>query len=230
MIVAMKLITMLLILAAPLVLAESHEELIDHAFESIEDNPRERWSFTRTDNDGEITSIGHYDPSLAVAERWDLVSIDGRVPGADEIEKYRKERGSEEEDDSGGNDQYRSIMKEGSAALIDETDEFWLFAFEPVGESTEEAEFMASVDGTLKIVKDGEYVASITLQNSKAIKPGNGVKIQNFFTLMEFAPSQPGGPVLLTGIQVKVKGRAMRVIKFDELETATWSGYEHVLD
>ena len=114
---------MFLILAAPLVFAESHEELIDRAFESIEDNPSERWSFTRTDSDGESTFIGHFDPRLAVAEQWNLVSIDGRAPDADEIENYRKERGYEEEDDSDGSEEYRSIMKEGSATLIDETNE-----------------------------------------------------------------------------------------------------------
>lgn len=232
MMVIMKLTTMFLFLflSAPLSIAESPKELIDRAFGLIEDNPRARWSFTRTDYDGEITSIGHYDPRLAVAKQWNLVSIDGRIPSADEIERYRKERASEGEDDSGGNDQYRSLMKEGSATLIHETDEFWLFAFEPVGDSPEEAEFMASVDGTLKITKNDEYVASIMLQNNKAIKPGSGVKIQNFFTLMEFEPSQPGGRVLLAGIQVVVEGRAMGVIKFDELETVTWSCYEQVLD
>ncbi|MGI9200630.1 MAG: hypothetical protein ACR2QL_06205 [Woeseiaceae bacterium] len=226
----MKLIATILILTAPLVSAESHDELIDRAFASIEDNPRERWSFTRADSDAESTSVGHFDPRLTTARQWTLVSIDGRAPNADEVETYRNQRESEEKDESDDTEDYQSIMKEGSVALIDETEEFWLFSFQPVGDTPEDEEFMAHVDGTLKIVKDGEFVAHITLQNSETIKPGAGVKIHEFFTLMEFAPSQPDGIVLLTSMQLSVKGKAMFVVKIDESETITWSGYERVLN
>jgi hypothetical protein len=163
--VTMKPLAICLLLLTSLALAESHEDLIDRAFESVDD-----------------------EKELA------------------------------------------SIVNRESVVLLDETDSFWLFGFRPTVDSEDEQVFMKSVEGTLKINKEGHYVAVITLQNKNTIKPGKGVKIKTFFTRLEFAPIQEGGPALPRSVQATVKGKAFLVIKFDETETVTYSDFEQAYD
>ena len=75
---------------------------------------------------------------------------------------------------------------------------------------------MEAVNGRLRIVKEGPYVAELTLENKRPIKPGKGVRIKTFYTHLEFAPVEKGGPALPQMITVEVKGRAMLVVGFDE--------------
>lgn len=212
-------------------LAETHEELIDRAFEAVEDDLSARWSYTRTEEDQDGVYVGRYDPRQPESERWTLITVDGREPSADETEDYLEQRNraqaSDPDDDEKG---LSSIMAKGSAVLLDETDSFWLFGFKPLGDSEDDKAFMESVDGTLKIVKDGHYVAEISLQNSSPIKPAKGVKIKAFFTRLAFAPIEDGGPALPRSIQASIQGKAFLVMNIDETETVTFSEFEQVLD
>jgi hypothetical protein len=229
--VTMKPLAICLLLVTSLALAESHEDLIDRAFESVEDDLSARWSYTRTDQDGDGVFVGHYDPRLPESDRWSLISVDGLEPSADEIEDYREQRAEEQENDSDDDEnELASIVNRESVVLLDETDSFWLFGFQPTADSEGEQEFMKSVEGTLKIIKEGHYVAVITLQNRDTIKPGKGVKIKEFFTRLEFAPIQEGGPALPRSVQATVKGKAFLVVKFDETETVTYSDFEQAYD
>jgi hypothetical protein len=229
--VTMKPLAICLLLVTSLALAESHEDLIDRAFESVEDDLSARWSYTRADQGGDGISIGHYDPRLPESDRWSLTSVDGREPSADEVEDYREERTQEQEDDSDDDEKkLDSIVNKGSVVLLEETASFWLFGFQPTADSEDEQVFMKSVEGTLKIIKEGHYVAVISLRNSGPIKPGKGVKIKEFFTRLEFAPIQEGGPALPRSVQATVKGKAFLVVKFDETETVTYSDFEQAYD
>lgn len=226
----MKSLAVILVLFAPLAFAESQDELIERAFAAVEDDLRGRWSFTRTEEDKERSSVGRYDPRLPEAERWQLVSVDGREPTAEEIEDYIEQRSGEQdksdEDDKG----LGAIVSEGSATLIEETDSYWLFSFVPSADSEDEKAFMSEVDGRLKIVKDGHYVAEISMQNDGTIKPGKGVKIKEFSTRLEFAPIEKGGPALPRRVRASVQGKAFLVVKIDEAETVTFSEFERVID
>lgn len=226
----MKQLAICLPLLATLAFAESHEELINRAFEALEDDLSRHWSYTHTQEDSEGVYVGRYDPRLPDAERWELLSVDAREPTASETEYYlerrRKEQDEKAEDDGG----FDSVAKDGSIALVEETDSYWLFSFEPVADSEEDMDFLESVDGTLRVNKDGHYVAEMTLQNRGTIKPGKGVKIERFLTRLAFAPIHEGGPVLPLSIEATIKGRAFLVVKFDEKEKVTYSNFERVLD
>lgn len=227
----MKLLAICWLLSASLALAESHEDLIDRAFEAVEDDLSARWSYTRTEEDEEGVSEGRFDPRLPESERWRLLSVDGRAPTTDETEDYLQRRnGGQESESEGEEDELKSMVEPGSAVLLEETDSFWLFGFRPAGDSEEDRAFMESVDGTLRIIKDGHYVAEISLRNSGTIKPGKGVKIKEFFTQLEFAPISEGGPALPQRVQASVKGKAFMVVKIDQTQTVTFSEFAQVLD
>jgi hypothetical protein len=225
----MKPLAICLLLCAVSAFAESYETLIDRAFEALEDDLSRDWSYTHTQENSEGLYVGRYDPRLPEAERWNLISVDAREPTARETEDYREQRRKEqgEPDDDRG---FESLAKEGSIALVEETDSYWLFSFEPAGDSEEDMDFMESVDGTLRVNKDGHYVAEMTLQNRSTIKPGKGVKIEKFLTRLAFAPTHEGGPVLPQSVEAAIKGKAFLVVKFDEHEKVTYSNFERVLD
>ena len=219
----------LLLFAAP-AFAESHEELINRAFEALEDDLSRHWSYTHTQENSEGLYVGRYDPRLPEAERWDLISVDAREPTASETQDYLKQRHKEQDDDADDDSGFESVAKGGSIALVEETDSYWLFSFEPVADSEEDLDIMESVDGTLRVNKDGHYVAEMTLQNRGTIKPGKGVKIDKFLTRLAFAPIHEGGPVLPLSIEATIKGRAFLVVKFHEQEKVTYSNFERALD
>ena len=87
---------------------------------------------------------------------------------------------------------------------------------------------MQSVEGSLTVSKDGEYVSQVSLKNTGPIKPGKGVKIKKFETLLEFAPTGADGPVLPRRIAVEIRGRALLVVGIDEKESIEFGDYEWV--
>ena len=226
----MKPLAICVLLFATLAFAESHEDLINRAFDALEDDLSRHWSYTHTQEDSEGVYVGRYDPRLPEAERWELISVDEREPTASETESYLEQRRQEQDEDAEDDAGFESVVKEGSIALVEETDSYWLFSFAPVADSEEDLDIMESVDGTLRVNKDGHYVAEMTLQNRGTIKPGKGVKIEKLLTRLAFAPLHEGGPVLPLSIEAAIKGKAFLVVKFDEHEKVTYSNFERVLD
>ena len=223
------LLTVLLVCATSIVHAESHETLVERAFDSLETGIRDHWAFTRTETSAKGVYVATHDPRREQA--WELLTVDGREPTSDELEDFLSERSRERgEDDDDEEDETRSMVSPGSVELIDETDERWLFNFSPLADSDEERQFMEAVEGRLEVVKDGHYVSKIRLRNLKTIKPGKGVKLKVFDTSFEFAPARDGSAVLPARVFAKVKGRAMLVVGIDEERTVEFSDYLRVID
>jgi hypothetical protein len=224
------LITALLILVSTVSLAESHEQIVERAFDSVETSIRDHWAFTRTQTSEKGVYIATHDPRREQA--WELLTIDGRAPTSDERDDFLSEmrRGRDDDDDDGEDDDSRAMVAPGSVTLIDETDERWQFDFSPSADTDEERKFMEAVEGRLEVAKDGHYVRLIHLRNLDTIKPGKGVKLEVFDTRLEFAPAPDGSAVLPAVVYTKVKGRAMLVVGIDEEQTVEFSGYQRVVD
>jgi hypothetical protein len=139
-------------------------------------------------------------------------------------------RSAGQDDDDGDDDESRSMVSPGSVELIGETDEQWQFSFSPRAGTEEEHKFMEAVEARLEVAKDGHYVRKIHLRNVKPIKPGKGVRVEVFDTLLEFAPSPDGSTVLPSTVRTKLQGRAMLVIGIDEAQTVEFSDYLRVVD
>ena len=87
---------------------------------------------------------------------------------------------------------------------------------------------MQQVGGTIKVIRDGNYLEYIDLRNDKPIRPAFSVKISRFLTRLTFGPAGDDGPIVPLSIEVEVKGRAMLVIKIDERESVNYGDYEYV--
>ena len=225
------IISLLILLAASLVHAETHDEVVDRAFASMELNLRDYWSYTETNQKDDGLFVARFDPRLPEDQRWDLRSVDDREPTEDELIDFREDKANSHRDDSDNEAlETQSMVADGSLELLEETDLYWRFRFKPRTDSDDEDKFMKAVDGTLQVVKDGHYVAWIRMRNREPIKPGKGVKLEVFNTRLVFAPAYDGGPVLPESVETRVKGRAMLVIRFDEKERVSFSDFERAIE
>mgnify|MGYP001823752521 FL=1 len=201
---------------------DSWQSLVDDAFGRIERDLKTDWSYTETTVNSEGTFVARFDPRNDIP--WHLVSVDGREPTANEINAFLEERAGSE---GSGDGDAGSIVADGSLELLEETDRYWRFAFKPDADD-DEAAFMQSVEGSLTVSKDGDYVSQVSLKNTGPIKPGKGVKIKKFETLLEFAPTGADGQVLPRRIAVEIRGRALLVVGIDEKESIEFGDYEWV--
>jgi hypothetical protein len=175
--------------------------------------------------------VARFDPRLPDDERWELLSVDEREPTDDELDAFREEKEDQHENDSDEEDsEFTSMVADGSLKLLEESDTYWQFQFTPRADSDDEVKFMNAVEGTLQVVKDGHYVEWIRMRNRETVKPGKGVKLDVFDTRLAFAPAHAGGPVMPRSVEMKVQGRAMLVVKFDEEERISYSDFERVID
>jgi hypothetical protein len=240
----MKKILLLIGLLLPaFAIANEFEDIVQRAFESIDREFEEDWAYTETSTEEDVVTVGRYDPRLPENERWKLVSVNGLEPQEDEIEDFLEEkendrrhdrRGSRPDQDEESNAvaedhederEHSAIVNFASLELVEETSDHWIFDFKPNDEDDDE-DFMQHVKGRLKVIKNGHYVASVRLSNEKTIRPVIGVKISRFDMAMTFGPAATDGPIVPITVDVEVKGRAMLVIKFDEVERIRFSDFE----
>lgn len=138
----------LLLLVAGAVSAATWQEIVEQAFDEMEDDLSENFAYTETRRFNDGVFIGRYDPRLPEEARWIITSIDGREPSEKEVEDFleRKNNAQADQSDDEGSS-IASIVADGSLALLNETDAHWVFSFKPTAGTEEAAEFMKSVDG-----------------------------------------------------------------------------------
>ncbi len=209
--------------------ANDYSEIVTLAFAAIDTDFDDEWAFTETSTEEEVVYVGRYDPREE--DPWMLLSVDGREPTDDEARDWRSRKGDgrDEDDDDGDDGIEVTFVSPESITLIEETDEHWLFGFEPNidVEDEREAKFMRHVEGRLTVVKDGHYLGEIDLRNSKPIRPAFSVRINTFVTTLTFGPAAEDGPIVPQTVDVHVQGRAMLAVRFDETEAVRFSHYEY---
>ena len=222
---AKRLLIILLLAGGPVFAQDDYSELVDRAFEAIDQGLQTNWAYTESRLEEGTLWVGRYDPRREEEGRWQLLSVDGREPTADEIEEYLDDQDGPADSDENSR---TTRVNRNSLTLREEGDGYLLFDFDP---AEDDDEFMEHVDATLKIVTAAEpYVASMDMSSSKAFRPATGVKIHEFATHLTFAPLHENGPVLPRSVRVKVRGGAYLVISFDEATSIDYSDYEYVGD
>jgi hypothetical protein len=225
-----------LVFALPVV-ADDHAAIVKEAVSNISNDYHKEWAFTQSATEDGVRTVLQYDPRLPAGERWKLITVDGREPTADQIAEYLADKGDEfheDEKDSDGDLVNLEIL-----SLVEKTKDYWVFRFTPqvdIDEDEDEDEdeekaarkFMQQVVGTIKIIRNGNYVHYIDLRNEGPIRPVFGVKIKRFLTHLTFGPAGGDGPIVPLSIDVELKGRAMMFIKLDESESVRYTDYEYV--
>jgi len=200
--------------------AEDYKKLFEDAVATVDWELEKNWAFTESNLMDDKVWVGRFDPRKAEDERWTLISVDGRKPNEDELQEFAHKKEEHETSDSS---QRVNIVDVETIELLEETEEYWLLNFIP---DEDEVEFISNVDATVKISKDGRYLEAIDLRNNADIKPGFGTKISTFIMHFQFGPAMEGGPIVPLNMAIKVKGRALIFIGFDESEIIEYSDFE----
>ena len=215
-------------------IAEDYSALLQEATHALDNDFASQWAFTETSIESETKTIARFDPAKPEGERWHLLTVDDRSPTDEEIAEFIEDKQDESfNDDSDeqvdSNNGVDNMVEPDSLELIEETDDHWLFSFEP-SEDDEDEKFLKFIDATLRIAKDGPYVEYIHLQSNKPFRPQFGVKVHEFVTRLEFGPAAMGGPIVPLSVDTRIKARAFLVAGVDETFSMLFSDYEFVGD
>lgn len=213
---------------------EGYEALFERALESIDWDFPESWAFTETETGSDGAFVGRYDPRRPDADRWTLLSIDGREPTPEEARRYaERKQGDRHEDEQEDDGDIDAMVEPGSLALVEETDEYWLLRFVPTDDEDDDEvgrKVMERLDGTAKIIKDGHYLEYIDIRNTRPIRPKVGVKMKRFLTRITFGPAVDGGPIVMQSMDVSIKLSAFLVVRVDETQSLRYSDFEYAGD
>ena len=214
---------------------ESYEALFQSAIQAITWDFHEDWAFTVTSSGKDSHRVGRFDPRQPEDERWTLLTIDGRAPTDEESAKYAEDSrdhpfGNHDDEDDDGDDNAIDMVQPGTLQLIEETDDYWLLSFVPSNHDQEDdvgGKALKSMQGTVKIIKDGEYLASIDIHNEKPIRPKVGVKMKKFLMHMSFEPIADDGPVVMRSMDFAIKLSAFLLLRVSEAESVAFSDFEY---
>jgi hypothetical protein len=232
-----RIASVILSTAALLLADTSHavdSDIVEKAWEttfgslSVED-----WAYTQTTVTNGQEAISRFDPRLPEGEQWHLISIEGRTPTETERKDDAKRRKANNERPNSGlpggkGDGSSSMIQPGSLSLVEETTAHVIYRFKPVASDEGGAKFMAHIDATLKIIKDGPYVASVDMQSVEPFKPGLGAKIDKFVTSVNFRPVASTGAILIHTATFRMLGRIWMVKRIDEQADVSYTDYEFV--
>lgn len=203
--------------------AEPHP-LALRALETLDLPDLDSWSYTRatTSNDG--ARVERHHAGRPEGKRWELVSVDGKVPTPRQREEYQREKREQAEarKKKGKNDR---DLDRNSIRLVSETDTRAVFSFLPAADSEREAKLMKQVRGTLVVDKTHAWAEEFRLESSGEIQPIPGVTVREFRLLMKFRRDEATGHILPVSMTSRVRGRAMLVKSLDQDRKTVFSEF-----
>jgi len=211
----------------------SYEALFQSAIKAITWDFHGDWAFTVTSSGSDGDRVGRFDPRRPQDERWTLLMIDGRPPTDKESAEYAKNNhhfGDGDGDGDNGDDSAIDMVEPGTLRLVEETDDYWLLSFVPTDDDDDDdvgRKVLESMQGTVKIIKDGEYLAYIDIHNEKPIRPKLGVKMKKFLMHMSFGPIADNGPVVMRSMDFAIKLSAFVLVRVNEAESLAFSDFEY---
>ena len=210
----------------------SYEALFQSAIKAITWDFHGDWAFTVTSSGSDGDRVGRFDPRRPQDERWTLLMIDGRPPTDKESAEYAKNNhhfGDGDGDGDNGDDSAIDMVEPETLRLVEETDDYWLLSFVPTDDDDDDVgrKVLESMQGTVKIIKDGEYLAYIDIHNEKPIRPKLGVKMKKFLMHMSFGPIADNGPVVMRSMDFAIKLSAFVLVRVNEAESLAFSDFEY---
>ncbi len=207
-------------------------DLVAEALRATFADRDESWAFTETVTENGQTRMSRFDPRLPEDEQWRLISVDGRPPTEKEsksaAQKRKAERGTPNPDSPFPDWTGDGKIEPESLSLVEETPAYLIYRFMPPAKDEDDAKSSQYIAITLRIVKDGPYVASVDMRSPKPFKPGVGVKIEEFVTTLSFEPVSANGTILPSTVGFRLLGRAFLVKKINVHTDVSYGEYELV--
>jgi hypothetical protein len=209
-------------------------DLVEKALRATFDPSDESWAFTETAIENGQMRVSRFDPRLPEDEQWHLISVDGQAPTEKErksaAQKRKAEREAANPDSPFPNWTGDSSIDPESLSLVEDTPAYVIYRFIPQTKDEDDAKSSQYIHITLRIIKDGPYVASVDMRSPKPFKPGVGVKIEEFVTTLSFQPVSANGTILPSAVGFRLLGRAFFVKKINVQTNVSYRDYELVGD
>jgi hypothetical protein len=209
-----KLCLMILIAIAPASLA-ADVELAQRALERMSEIELNQWSYQRTLVSEDGTRIDHHDPRRAEPEHWQIVSIDGRSPTAEEIEEYNegRETGDRKEAESKGSRDIVEMLDPGSLELQSSDDIGANYTFRLRSPNGRKEKQWNRIAGQFHVFhNDGNpFVDHVRLWNTETVYPRFGLQISEFVLFMDFA--EHAEAVLPLRLEFHIGGHAWLIVR-----------------
>jgi hypothetical protein len=192
----------------------------------------EQWRYRRTVAYRDTVRVDRHEPTLPGAEHWQLETVDGREPTAEEWEEYREDRS-----DHGGERGERlagdyvssiivldSLRRERAPPGVEQ----WSFAMQsPDGRFENSYE---KLRGDLRLSRDefGVFVDRVRVWNEEPFRPFFGVRMNRLFLDFRFVARDE--EIFPVAVEVELDGRAFWIKEIGRTISIRMHGFEKVLD
>jgi hypothetical protein len=180
------------------------------------------WAYTATTTRNGETSVERYDPAQPSAERWTLVSRNGRAPTPEEAERYRHYRVTT------STSTLRATFERGdidtaSAALVDEDAERAIYRCR-FRRDVDDA-LLNRLELTLTFRKQPAVVEKFTLRLIEPFSPVLGMKMHVLDVEMTLSAPSADTPALPRESSSRFRGRVLLFKSIDEEVRVLYSDF-----
>jgi hypothetical protein len=167
--------------------------------------PPSGWAYTLTTRREDRTISERHDPSKPPGGQWALLTMDGRTPTTEEMEKYGRARSA----GPGGSQANftKGDIEPGSLQLIRETQDHAEFSAEFREAATGADKMLGHLILHLKVDKRVPYVSAYNLELKEPYSPILGVKMRELRVEALFRPPNGDQPSLLSQMTSHFAGR-----------------------
>jgi hypothetical protein len=213
----------ILLLVAAAASSAVFPEMVGLAFSNMQDRQVTQCGFTRSMQDGDLSTIERFDPSQG---SWELREIDGRAPNAKELEKFSDDQGKRANRTLPTVLEFDDLAVPGSYKLLDDSNLEAVYEFAPVPEAGDDKKVTDVLVGKLVVDKDLQSVAYFEVSNTKPFSPAFGVKVRTLYQKIEYQWLAEQEVFVIGEVTVKMSGRAFGMKKVSQDMTVTFGEFD----
>lgn len=202
-------------------------ERVIAALQTLDNNNLdEGWQFTMTVVQKEETQVIRSHPTLAPADRRQLISVNDSAPDSKRLEEFReaeKKRIDEEDPNAKG---FAQLVDAESLVLTATDDTVIHYTFAPVVKALENAR--DKLAGKLLLNRETGEIEELEIFNTEKISPAFSVTLESYKLKLKFGEAQ--GHHLLHAMESHALGKAGFVKAFDEKVNIEFSDFVSLAD
>lgn len=190
----------------------------------------EQWQYTRTRVTEEGTIVDRHEPTRPGPEHWQLLSIDGREPTADEFREFEDDRADHSDDEEKARTDYViDVIQPGSIEFLGATDGVERYAYRLRSPDGKREKTFQRLSGDMLIQSgdDGPWVKTVRVWNTETLRPIIGVRIDEVMMSFHFDLQQ--GYALPAMVEADWRGAFLMLKDIERRVDVTLSDFEQVL-
>ena len=198
-------------------------EIVGLAFSNMRDREVTQCGFTRSMQDGDLSTIERFDPSH---DSWELLEIDGRAPNAKELERFSDDQKKRANRTSPTALEFDDLAVPGSYKLSEDSNLEAVYEFAPAPEAADDRKITDALVGKLVVDKDLQSVAYFEVSNTQPFSPVFGVKVRSMYQKVEYRWLDEQEVFVIGEVTVKMSGKAFGMKKVSQDVTVTFGEFD----